>query len=185
MQTNRRKFLATAALGGVAAAMPFPSFASKYNSEADPDFAKLDEAMRRPVFKKDLFTTPVIIDTIELLRYKDTFLCRVRSKDGAVGISVSNSLQMRYLYPVFVNRVQKFFIGKDARDLEALIEQVYVYDSNYKLQGIALWNPLATLEFALLDMMGRMVNLSIGQLIGDIHHKEIAVYQANSERHQG
>jgi len=182
MPTNRRKFLATAALGGIAAALPFPSSASKFELDANPDFAKLDEAMRHPVLKKELFNTPVIIDTIELLRYKDTFLCRVRSKDGAEGISVSNSLQMRYLYPVFVNRVQKFFIGKDARDLEALIEQVYVYDSNYKLQGIALWNPLATLEFAILDMMGRMVNRSIGQLIGDIHHTEIAVYQANSER---
>jgi L-alanine-DL-glutamate epimerase-like enolase superfamily enzyme len=148
----------------------------------EEDFSKLDAAMKRPVFKKELFKQPVIIDTIELLRYKKTFLCRVRSKDGAEGISVSNSLQMKYLYPVFVSRVQPFFIGKDARDLEALLEEVYVYDSNYKLQGIALWNPLATLEFAILDMMGRIAGKSIGQLIGDIHHKEIAVYQANSER---
>jgi L-alanine-DL-glutamate epimerase-like enolase superfamily enzyme len=182
MQTNRRKFLTQAALGGMAAALPFSSHASNLIAEADPDFAKLDAEMHRPVFKKELFSLPVIIDTIELLRYRDTFLCRVRSKDGAEGISVSNSLQMRYLYPVFVKRVQPFFIGKDARDLEALIEQVYVYDSNYKLQGIALWNPLATLEFAILDMMGRMAGKSIGQLIGDIHHTEINVYQANSER---
>jgi L-alanine-DL-glutamate epimerase-like enolase superfamily enzyme len=181
MQTNRRAFLASAALGGIAAALPFSSHAANLGI-TEEDFSKLDAAMKRPVFKKELFKQPVIIDTIELLRYKKTFLCRVRSKDGAEGISVSNSLQMKYLYPVFVNRVQPFFIGKDARDLEALLEQVYVYDSNYKLQGIALWNPLATLEFAILDMMGRMAGKSIGQLIGDIHHNEIAVYQANSER---
>lgn len=180
MQTNRRKFLASAALGGIAAAMPFSTHA--LGNFDEPDYAKLDEAMHKPVFKKELFKQAVIIDTIELLRYKDSFLCRVRSKDGAEGISVSNSLQMRYLYPVFVKRVQPYFIGKDARDLEALMEEVYVYDSNYKLQGIALWNPLATLEFAILDMMGRIAGRSIGQLIGDIHHTEINVYQANSER---
>jgi L-alanine-DL-glutamate epimerase-like enolase superfamily enzyme len=182
MQINRRTFLASAALGGIAAALPFSSHAANFGSEAEADFAKLDAAMKMPVLKRELFKQPVIIDTIELLRYKKTFLCRVRSKDGAEGISVSNSLQMKYLYPVFVSRVQPFFIGKDARDLEALLEQVYVYDSNYKLQGIALWNPLATLEFAILDMMGRIAGKSIGQLIGDIPHKEIAVYQANSER---
>jgi L-alanine-DL-glutamate epimerase-like enolase superfamily enzyme len=50
------------------------------------------------------------------------------------------------------------------------------------LQSLALWVPVATLEFAILDMMGRISGKSIGELIGDIHHKEIAVYQANSER---
>lgn len=183
MQTNRRNFLATAALGGVAAALPFSSFStSKKSGIALPDYTKIDAAMNKPVLKKELFKDPVIMETIELLRYKDTFLCRVRSKDGAEGISVANSLQLRYLYPIFVNRIQKFFVGKDARDMEALIDQVYVYDSNYKLQNLALWDPLATLEFAVLDMLGKIANKSIGQLIGDIHHKEINVYQANSER---
>jgi len=183
MQTNRRNFLATAALGGVAAALPFSSFASSKNSGiALPDYTKIDEARNKPVLKKELFKDPVILDKIELLRYNDTFLCRVRSKDGAEGISVANSLQLRYLYPIFVSRIQRFFIGKDARDMEALIDQVYVYGSNYKLQSVALWDPLSTLEFAVLDMLGKIANKSIGQLIGDIHHKEINVYQANSER---
>jgi L-alanine-DL-glutamate epimerase-like enolase superfamily enzyme len=182
MKTNRRNFLTTAAIGGIAASLPFSSQASpNFNSE-DPIFAKLDAAIKQPVLKKELFKDPVILEKIELLRYKDTFLCRVRSKDGAEGMSVGNSLQMRYLYPIFINRIQQFFIGKDARDMEALIEEVYVYDSNYKLQGVSLWDCLATLEFAVLDMMGRMVNKSIGQLIGDIHRTEINVYQANSER---
>lgn len=183
MQTSRRKFLASAALGGAAAALPFSSFALKNPEIAEnPVYAKLDAELKRPVLKKELFKDPVILDKIELLRYKDTFLCRVRSKDGAEGMSVANSLQLRYLYPIFVNRIQRFFIGKDARDFEALIDQVYVYDSNYKLQNLALWDPLATLEFAVLDMLGRIAGKPMGELIGDIHHKEINVYQANSER---
>lgn len=181
MATNRRAFLTSAALGGVAATLPFSSKAFPA-SDPTPDYDLLDKTIRQPVFKKELFKTPVIIDTVELLRFKDTFLCRVRSKDGAEGISVGASQQLKSLYPIFVNRVSPFFIGKDARDLEALLEELYVYASNYKLQSLALWVPVATLEFAILDMMGRISGKSIGELIGDIHHKEIAVYQANSER---
>jgi L-alanine-DL-glutamate epimerase-like enolase superfamily enzyme len=89
---------------------------------------------------------------------------------------------MRSLYPVFINRLQPFFIGKDARDLEKILDEVYVYQSNYKMQSLALWVPLATIEFAVLDMLGRISGKSIGELIGTIHNKKIAVYQANGER---
>ena len=74
------------------------------------------------------------------------------------------------------------FRGKDARDLEALLEDIYVYKSNYKLQNLALWVPLATIEFAMLDMLGRMAGKSMGELIGDIHQSRISVYQANNYR---
>jgi L-alanine-DL-glutamate epimerase-like enolase superfamily enzyme len=57
-----------------------------------------------------------------------------------------------------------------------------VYNSNYKLQSLALWVPLATIEFAILDMLGKIGKQSIGQLIGDIHNPNVAVYSANSDR---
>jgi L-alanine-DL-glutamate epimerase-like enolase superfamily enzyme len=117
-----------------------------------------------------------------LLRFKNSFLCRVRSKEGATGISVGNNDQLKSLYPVFVNRLQPFFIGKDAREIEQLIDRAYVYDSNYKMQNLALWVPMATIEFAILDMLGQISGRSIGQLIGNISNPKIAVYQANGER---
>jgi L-alanine-DL-glutamate epimerase-like enolase superfamily enzyme len=91
-------------------------------------------------------------------------------------------MQMGSLYPVFTNRLQQFFTGKDARDLETLLEEVYVHQSNYKLQGLALWIPLATIEFAILDLLGHMSGKAMGELIGDIHNPQVAVYQANGER---
>ena len=133
----------------------------------NPNYAKLDAVLKQPVLRRELFPTPVIIDTLELLRLDDSFICRVRSKDGAVGISASNNSQQRSLYPIQVNRLQPFFLGKDARDLEALLEEVYVYQSNYKLQSLALWVPLATIEFAILDMLGRIANKSLGQLVSE------------------
>lgn len=164
---------------GNATAFQYPS---KLSGTLQERYAKLDAVLKQPVFKRELFPNPVPIESLELLRYKDSFLCRVRSKDGAEGISVGNSAQLEVLYPIFVKHMQPFFLGKDARDLEALLEQVTVYKSNYKAQSLAIWVPLATIEFAILDMFGHMANKSIGQLIGEIHNTRIAVYQANGER---
>jgi L-alanine-DL-glutamate epimerase-like enolase superfamily enzyme len=180
MNTNRRKFISTSVAGGITAAIaPFSTFSPESIKEK---YTKLDEILRKPVLKKELFPTPVIIETLELLRYNNSFLCRVRSKNEEVGISVGNNDQLITLYPVLVKRLLPFFIGKDARDLEKLIEGVYVYESNYKMQSLALWVPLATIEFAVLDMLGHISGKSLGQLIGEIHSPKIPVYQANGER---
>ena len=179
MKTNRRQFIGTTLAGSLAAALPLSAFSSEDQTNK---YATLDEIIRKPVLKKELFPSPIIIDTLELLRYKKSFLCRVRSKDGGVGFSVANNDQMESLYPIFVNRIQPFFLGKDARNIEELINQVYVYESNYKLQNLALWVPIATVEFAILDLLGNLASKSIGQMIGEIHNPKISVYQANGER---
>ncbi len=179
MKTNRRGFLGTALAAGATVAAP--GFLKKDNKVND-NYLKLDEIIKRPVLKRELFSSPVIIDNLELLKLGNTFLCRARSKDGAEGISVANNEQMISLYPVFVKRLQPFFRNKDARDLEKIIDEVYVYQSNYKMQSLALWVPLATIEFALLDMLGKISGKPLGELIGEIHNRKIAVYQANGER---
>ena len=179
MTTSRRKFISNAVTGGIAAALPV---FGEVNETLKEKYTKLDKILEKPVLKRELFSYPVIIDKLELLRLEDTFLCRVISKDGAIGISVANNDQKVSLYPVFVNRLRPFFKDKDARDLEKLLEEVYVYKSNYKMQNLALWVPLATIEFAILDMLGRIAGKSIGELIGVIHNRKIAVYQANGDR---
>ena len=63
---------------------------------------------------KDNVVRKIYYVPIELLRYRNSFLCRVRSKDGAVGLSVGHSGQLRSLYPIFTNLLQPFFIDKDA-----------------------------------------------------------------------
>jgi L-alanine-DL-glutamate epimerase-like enolase superfamily enzyme len=146
-------------------------------------YARLDEVLRQPVFKRELFPDPVIIESVELLHLQHQYLCRVRSRDGHEGISVSNAEQMASLYPMFVRRIAPFFVGKDARDIETLIPAVTVHESNYKLQGMAIWVPIATVEFAILDMFGKIADKSIGLLISDkIYNPAISVYQANGER---
>ncbi len=197
MDTTRRRFIASVAASGMAAAVPLSQRRTQQDGTAPGaqrntrvatgrdvrvQYAKLDEVLKRPVFKRELFASPVVIASVELLRYQDSFLCRVRSNDGAEGLSVSNAAQMAVLYPIFTDRLAPFFVEKDARDLENLLEEVYVFKSNYKAQGLAIWVPLATIEFAILDMFGRIAGQPIGRLIGEIHNPQIAVYQANSDR---
>jgi L-alanine-DL-glutamate epimerase-like enolase superfamily enzyme len=186
MQTTTRRdiFRGTLAAGLTAALPSIASATPTADSALKARYAKLDAAASQPVFKRELFPDPAIIQTVELLHYGKSWLCRVRTKDGAEGISVSNSQQMEVLYPIFAKRIAPYFIGKDARDIEALLEEVTVYESNYKATGLAIFVPMATLEFAILDMFGKMVNRPIGLLISDkIYNPKINVYQANGERY--
>ncbi len=185
MKTNRRGFVKAGLLGSVAAALPHSAPGAAVprsgSSSQNARLARLDEILRQPVLKRELFPTPVIIESLELLRYKDSFLCRVRSRDGAEGISVGHGL-LRTLYPFFLHNLRPFFLGKDARDLDLLLKKVFIYGFNFRFNGISIGTPLATIEFAILDMLGRLAQKPIGELIGDIHHPEVAVYQATEYR---
>lgn len=191
MKSDRRRFLSTAVAGGLAS-LPLSAHwgraAVSKREKADPAssdlgvrYSKLDEILSGPVLKKDLFAAPVIIETVELLRYNNSYLCRVRSKDGAEGISVGHS-GLRTLYPIFLDNLQPFFIGKDARELDLILEKVYIFGFNFRYNGIALGLPLATIEFAILDMLGRIARKPVGELIGEIHNPEVGVYVATEWR---
>ncbi|MGQ9633759.1 MAG: mandelate racemase/muconate lactonizing enzyme family protein [Bryobacteraceae bacterium] len=187
MKTSRRRFH-SAALGAAATSLPLisaPAGGAAPHSPSslarNPRCAKLDEILRQPVLKKHLFPSPVIIESLELLRLNNSYLCRVRSRDGAEGISVAHNT-MNTLFPIFVRNLQPFFPGKDARELDLILEKVYIYNFNFRLNGMALGLPLATIEFAILDMLGRIAGKPVGELIGEIHNPEVAVYIATEWR---
>ena len=157
------------------------SWSQLVSSVVAPTEYLIRKILRQPVLKKHLFPDPVIIKSVELLRWKNSYLCRVRSADGAGGISVAHS-GMNRLYPIFLRNLQPFFLGKDARELDLILEKVHVYGLNFRYSGITLGLPLATIEFAILDMLGRLSGRSMGSLIGEIHHPEVAVYVATEWR---
>ena len=187
MKTNRRQFLSSAVAGGMAVSgLPFVSCASGVKSsfsdeELKARYDKLDQVLKQPIFKKQLFSTPVIIQSVELLRYNNSYLCRVRSNDGAEGISVAHSM-MNTLYPIFLRSLRSFFIGQDARELDLIMEKVLHFNLNFRLNGLAIGLPLATIEFAILDMMGKIANKPVQQLIGEIYNPEIGIYAATEYR---
>ncbi len=140
------------------------------------------EAAEESLFRlREHFPSPVTIASVELLRRDQYDFVRVTSSDGATG-TVLASERMAYLYPIFLQRVAPYFVGKDARDLESLLDGVYVHQSNYKLSGLALWVCVGCLEFAILDLLGKLAGKSIGELMGGVLRHEIPVYLSSMRR---
>ncbi len=179
MKANRRTFLQSSA----GASLAVPGAAGVSGAEKPRlDKAALDRILAEPVLRRDLLPAPVKIDRLELLRNRNQFLVRVRSTDGAESITVPNNSRLLDVYPLYLKRVAPFFIGKDARDLETLLWEVYRYQSNYKFQGLAFWVCVATVEMALLDLMGQITGKPIGDLLGGVRRRDIGVYRASGNR---
>jgi L-alanine-DL-glutamate epimerase-like enolase superfamily enzyme len=178
MSFSRRRFLGQAAgLSALAVADPISLLAQEYPGAS----ADLIQAASKPVLDLKGLNDPVIIESIDLLRQGRQYFIRVRSKDGVEGISLDNN-RARYLAPILLERVIPFFIGKDARQLENLLWELYRWGSNYKLQGLAFWSPVAWVEFAILDLLGRVAGRSMGDLLGGVIRQRIPFYVASGRR---
>jgi len=173
MKTNRRAFLSTAALAGGSAAF-LPLSARSGSANRPPDYTTLDQARKQPVLKREYFPQPVIIESLELLRDRHNFICRVRSKDGAEGLSLGHPIISRQGYPLFTHPLHRHFVGKDARDLDQLIH--LATERFVKVQGVPLCVQVATIEFAILDLLGNLARRPVRELIGDLHHPEVSIY---------
>ena len=126
---NRRDFLKASA-GAATLATGFSLGAADMASEI--------LEYQKPVFNlHKFFSVPVKIASIELLQAHNQFFLRTRSTDGAEGIVQTKDIA-DYIQ-LLAHRVIPHFIGKDARDLEHLVDEVYVTNSNYKLAGQAFW----------------------------------------------
>ncbi len=49
-------------------------------------------------------------------------------------------------------------------------------------QGLAFWCPVALVEFAILDLLGRLSNQSLGQMLGNIVRTTVPFYVASGRR---
>ena len=103
MQIHRRSMLRM-----TAGALAFLPGSRTLHAAAKTTVQQLNVAAEAPVLKRELFTSPAIIDSIELLRGERDYFVRVRSRDGTVGVSVTNS-RAAYLYPILNGRVIPYF----------------------------------------------------------------------------
>jgi len=180
MKITRRSFLVAGA-GAGAFSLVAQDDTSALEAQPSTLDSRLEQAAAKTVLDRKGLKDPVIIESIELLRKGREHLVRVRAKDGAEGISVDNG-RMEVLHPILNQLVIPYFIGKDARDLEEHLFGVYRHRSNYKLQGLAFWVPVALVEFAILDLLGRITGKSIGDLLGGVIRTRVPFYVASGRR---
>jgi len=178
MKSTRRDFIkAGTALGSVSALAARAAAPGQRHPEVD---GRIRQAGEAPVLRRELFPNPVPIATIEVLDSRGEEMVRVRAKDGTTGLSVGRFLGTTW--PILQDRIVPFFIGKDARDLDALIEGVYLEGSNYKWQGLPYWVAHAALEMAVLDLLGRVAGRPLGALFSEKVRRDVAVYRASGRR---
>ncbi len=171
MSPNRRSFLKSLPLAACT-----PSLISR-GSDASDDLAPV-----APLFDlASVAPTPLPIKSVELLKSDVAWFVRTRTTDGAEGICVCSE-RIDYFYPILTQRVAPYFVGKDARDLESLIDGVYVHGSNYKLAGIPLWFCVAAVECSLLDLLGKVAAKPVYELLGGAVRKDIRVYLSSLRR---
>jgi len=172
---TRRGFLATMGAMGFAASVRGESAGAIASEE-------LSRIESEPLLNVAFVKQPVRIASIELLRNGRVYLLRTRSTDGAEAITVPNPDRMAVMYPLLLKQVAPFFIGRDARDLERLLWDVYRHSSNYKLQGLALWVCVAAVEMSLLELMGQVTGRPLADFFGGTLRRDIPVYVASGNR---
>jgi L-alanine-DL-glutamate epimerase-like enolase superfamily enzyme len=126
-------------------------------------------------------SSPVIVESLDVLRYAGIYFVRSTSQDGTVGIATCNS-RAAYLVPMLKHLVIPAFIGRDARELEWLVKEVYTYRNNYKFHGMPFWCCVAYVEASLFDLLGKVAGKSVGELLGGPWRDEIPIYLSSSRR---
>ena len=175
---NRREFIRA---GGLAAGTAVAGQAASATGN-DALTEAVGRAYSAPVLRRDLWRDPVTVASIDLLQARGEFLVRVRSREGAEGLAVGHASVLETTWPILLRRVAPHFVGRDVRDLDSLLHGVYLASSNYKWQGLPFWVPVASVELALLDLLGRVAGKPLGELVGQVSRREIAVYRASGNR---
>ncbi len=170
---NRRRFLRQSAALGALSALGLRARAAAPHVSIQTTPAPLLDLRALP---------PVPIRRIELLGDEALTLLRVTTTDGAQGHMAVNR-QLLLTRDVFVNLVAPFFIGRDARDMESLIDAVYAEERNYKFSGMPFWNAVGHIELALLDLLARARGVPVWALVRpEPLRRRVPVYLSTFER---
>ena len=182
---TRRDILKIGAAGAGAALLPATAISATRNTDQSHVESTLERLRGARLRQHTLLHTldePVIIEKIEMLRRDDQFFVRAKCTEGATGWALANPGRMNSAFGIFAHRVAPFFAGKDARNLEQLIDEVFLAYRNYKWQGLALWICVARAEFAILDLVGKRTGQPVHALLGGRVRDSVGVYYANGDR---
>lgn len=151
-----------------------------------PKPGELEKLCRESVLRLEGLNAPIRIERIEIERLElaeteGLLAVRTYSKCGLEGIGISNK-RLNYVYPILQKLIAPYLIGKDARRLEELLDEIYVYKNNYKLAGLAYYIALSAVETSLLDMLAKARQVSLGRLFGPARKSHVNLYVASGNR---
>lgn len=157
---HRRDFLQVSSVG-LTLGLPVSAFAQ-------------DDAW--PTFAPDTHVAGAVrLQAIEPVEIDGKLWIRTLAEDGSVGVVADNGRLLDCL-SLFQRRTVPAFLGQDARDLDRLLDEAYVRESNYKYAGMPFWVCVAFVELSVLDLLGRVVGKPVGALFGNVLRDQIPVY---------
>jgi L-alanine-DL-glutamate epimerase-like enolase superfamily enzyme len=124
---------------------------------------------------------PVVIKKIELLSWKKNYFVVVTDGDNNKGITLCNA-RIEFLSGIFNGLVAPFFIGKDATKIKQLVDEVYKEERNYKFSGMPFWNCVGHIEVAVWDLLGKVNNMPVHQLLGKQLRQQVPMYLSSLTR---
>jgi L-alanine-DL-glutamate epimerase-like enolase superfamily enzyme len=170
MKISRNNFIKSLAISPLAFGL---DISDKRNLSADLPVWKFNDL-------KNQISETVKIDSIELWKTQGQLLMVV-SANGKTGITQCND-RMQHLVSLLKGLVLSHFIGKDARDLPNLVDNAYRLNSNYKYAGMPLWNCIGSVEIACWDLLGKIAQKPVYQLLGKQIRSEYGVYISDWSR---
>lgn len=181
---ERRKFIKQSLLAASSASLILPTSCtgSKLIRQPDDSHPTYDEL--KPLDKVyDWINTPVIIKDIRLLEYASETLIKVTTTDGVVGYALGNG-RHKSTVSLFEKLVAPYFIGKDARALGNMHEEYYYNNQErvYKYVSMPIWNAFGAIEVAVLDILGKICNKNVRDLLGTTIRTKIPVYMSSLRR---
>jgi L-alanine-DL-glutamate epimerase-like enolase superfamily enzyme len=123
----------------------------------------------------------IIIKSVQLLQWQKQLFVVVTDANGRKGITLCNQ-RMEFLSGIFNGLVAPFFVNKDARTIRQLVDDVYKEERNYKFSGMPFWNCVGHVEVAVWDLLGKIENKPVHQLLGTQLHTELPMYLSSLTR---
>jgi L-alanine-DL-glutamate epimerase-like enolase superfamily enzyme len=164
------KFIGTTSL------LPYSNFGFSQNN-------KLEEETNSQLNLKikSFINQPVIIENIQLLQWQKEMFVVVTDANNNKGISLCNT-RMPNLISLFTKLIAPFFLKKDATKIEQLVEDVYADERNYKYSGMPFWNCVGHIEVAIWDLLGKVANKPVYELLGTSLRTQLPMYLSSLTR---
>src|SRR5262249_7504351 len=124
---------------------------------------------------------PVRVRSLEALQLGKDYFVRATSAGGEVGVAPAGS-RLPDILSLFKRLVVPFFVKKDARDLESLVDQVYLGGRRDKYAGMPFWHAVAVAELALFDLLARLQKEPVHSLLGKALRSRLPVYVSRFRR---
>jgi L-alanine-DL-glutamate epimerase-like enolase superfamily enzyme len=177
---NRRHFFKNTAFSAGSLLFANPILAKSTPSVSEPFSTDFLAKIRENIFQK--ITSPVVIESLELVRTQKKIFVHVRAKGSEqIGMTVCNE-RMDNLYSLFKGLIIPFYVGKDAREIVALSEDVFIDERNYKYGGMPFWNCAGSVEIAIWDLLGRIAKQPVHQFLGQKLRNEVPAYLSSLTR---